>query len=314
MESRKYKINIEEIWCIYATEKTSRIKILTNDIEYTVENYVKKIYEEEKFIVLQGSDVHLFLWFCCGKFDNKTGQNWGGEKFTSLNIANEAICTNGMISKQYKTLVNNADEMWFAYHQTYPPKKNLKISDSVRCFDEKELINLLQIYSSRNYDPRGAPDLFVYNPETRDKQFIEVKSYRDSLRYEQLQLASAIVNCVGNYFTIAYVLPLNHDELQRKGISEAILNLGAKHLKKLVSMDINKLWSTYSKSEDKKSFATNRCGVNPNCLSFFLFKTKNLLPEYHSNYLDFQGKLVNIDKYLGRLEVEWNELHKNKKQ
>ncbi len=298
MENKKYQINVEEIWSIYTTENTSKIKILLNDSEYTVENYVKEIYEAKQFLVLQGSDIHLFLWFCCGKFDNKTGKNWGGEKFEKLNNVNEAICTKGMISEQYKTLVNNANQMWRMYHQSYPPKKNLKISDSIQCFDEKELINLLQIYSSRNYDPRGAPDLFAYNLETRNKQFIEVKSYRDSLRYEQLQLASAIINNVGNYFTIAYVLPLNIKNLEEEKTIKAILDVGANQLKKLSSMNISKLWSNYTKAEDKKSFATNQCGVNPNCLSFFLSKIKNISPEYNADFLDFQGKVIKIGKYL----------------
>ena len=313
MENKKYQINIEEIWCTYATEKTSKIKILANDSEYTVENYVKKLYKEKSFIVLQGSDIHLFLWFCCGKFDNETGHNWGGEKFTRLNKENENICTNGIISKQYRAMLNNANQMWAAYYQAYPPKMNLKILDSIHCFDEKELVSLLLIYSSKNYNPRGAPDLFVFNPKTKDKQFVEVKSYGDSLRYEQLQLASAIINDVGNYFTIAYVLPLNFKKLEEEKIVKVILDAGANHLKKIFSMNINKLWSNYIKAEDKKSFATNQCGVNPNCLSFFLSKTKNISPEYNAECLDFQGKVVSLDKYLERLETEWNDIKCEKK-
>lgn len=309
MELKKYQINMEEIWCYYTTGKKSKIKILADNIEYTVENYVRKIYEEKEFVVLQGSDIHLFLWFCCGKYDNATGESWGGKKFVNLNSENEAICTNGRIHEKYKTMINNAEQMWSAYYQTYPPKLGIKISDSIHCFDEKEIISLLQIYSSKNYDPRGAPDLFVFNPKTGDKQFIEVKSYRDSLRYEQLQFASSLINFVGNYFTIAYVLPLNYDELQKEQAIEGILEVGVDHLKKLSSMNINKLWNAYVKAEDKKFFAFTECGVNPNCLSFFLSKTRNILPEYHAGDLDYQGRIVGLDKYLQRLEAEWNKLN-----
>ena len=103
----------------------------------------------------------------------------------------------------------------------------------MRCFDDKEVISLLQIYSSKKYNPRGAPDLYVFNPKTRAKQFIEVKSYRDSLRYDQLLIASSIIDFVGNYFTIAYVLPSNYDELQEKEFKEAFdLIAKQKHFKR----------------------------------------------------------------------------------
>ncbi len=81
MELKKYQINIVEMWCTYTLDSTSRgkVEIIEDDVSFTVENYVKKYYEELNYLVLEGSDVLFFIWFCCGKFDNIIGGNYEGE-------------------------------------------------------------------------------------------------------------------------------------------------------------------------------------------------------------------------------------------
>jgi VRR-NUC domain len=315
MTITRYEINIVELWCTYAKESTSKgkIKVIVDGKAFTVEDYVRKVYEEHNFIVVRGADLELFLRFCCAKWNIETGIGGAGDKFVTLLAANNATCTSGMIPNRYDTLVSNAYQMWLDYYKNPPKNAFGKILlDSTRCFEKTELINLLQKYnSSSQYGVIGAPDFFVYNPRTREKQFIEVKSFADSLRFDQLKFASMITNFVGSYFTVAFVLPSNHDELQESKTAKTVLDIGASHLKKLYQMNFDELWSNYLATKDKKAFARNQCGVNPNCLAFFLYKTKNVLPDYNSNDLDFQGRILGagLDEYFGRLEEEWSKLN-----
>src|SRR5205809_7546841 len=140
MKTYKYSINIVELWCTYSKDGASKAKVLLEDKSFSVEDYVKKVYEDQHFVVIKGADLHLFLWFCCGKFDNVTGQNWGGETFVTLNNANNAICTNGRISERADRLISNACQMWSAYYKE-PPKSIIRplLLDSINCFNKTEL-------------------------------------------------------------------------------------------------------------------------------------------------------------------------------
>lgn len=306
---KKYHINIIEIQAEYAEEKTERVKLTFGGNLLNVEDYVRKLFENQGYTVLNGADLHLFLWFCCGKFDNVTGGNWGDASFIELNHQNREKCS-GHIHDQWGILVRNATQMWVHYYQSYPLKAKLAslLSDSINIFDQKEIVALLNVYASAEYDPRGAPDLFVFNKETKDRQFVEVKSYTDSLRYEQLRLASELTNEVGSYFSIAYVLPVNYDELMCKKTLLASLDLAAKHLQKLYAMGSSKVCGGFDKASNKVQYATNECGVNLNSIIFFVNKIRKSNLPYDSANLDFGGKFFSLDQYLNRLEQEWNRL------
>lgn len=101
------------------------------------------------------------------------------------------------------------------------------------------------------------------------------------------------------------------DESQCLTSAEAVLDIAARHLQKLYQMNLTKLWTDYLNAKDKRVFALNQCGVNPNCLSFFLFKKQLMKPEYELQKLDFQGGVVSLDKYFDRLEVEWKRLSRS---
>jgi len=314
MELKKYPINIIEMWCTYTLDSASkgRVNVIEDDISFTVENYVRKHYEELGYLVLEGSHVHFFLWFCCGKFDNQRGGNYGGSEWIKLNKENAGFCRNKKIAKKYNTMVKNASKMWLAYYHDYPPKKDIKLLDLIRCLNSKELIGLLKSYSAKPYKSKGAPDLVVFNPQTREKQFVEVKSYRDSLRFEQLMIASDIINCVGNLFTIAYVLPLNMDDLEVESLFKLAMDDDAKYLKKLYLMDINKIWRGFNKTDDKVCYAEYDCKVTINCLYFFLSKTKNVIPKYTTKHFYATWNREHKRRYLNRLELEWAKLNKSK--
>lgn len=178
----------------------------------------------------------------------------------------------------------------------------------MNAFSCNEIISLIGIYLSAEYNPRGASDLFAFNKKTGDKKFIEVKSYTDSLRYEQLVLASSLINKVGDCFSIAYVLPNNYEDLMKNKTIKASGDLAKKHLQKLLNFDASKIYDEYSKATDKALFATNNYGVNFNCLAFFLNKTCGKNISYDARLLDFGGSLYSMDEYLGWLEAAWAKL------
>lgn len=211
-----YNLKIEEILVPYKDLNKTKAQIINGDKLLYVEDFVQEKYEKDGYSVIKGADFHLFLWFSVGKFPNEVGRNWGTDRFVKLNKENLEICNNQLINTQKERLIENGIKMWGLYYGKYKPKfliKN-KLLEILSCFSEKEKIELLKIYSEYQYNPRGAPDLFAFKAGTKEKQFIEVKSYTDSLRYEQLLLASNIIRKVGDYYTLTYVLPNNINSLK----------------------------------------------------------------------------------------------------
>ncbi len=199
--------------------------------------------------------------------------------------------------------------MWKCYYSgesDYGMNKKIDLLQSllgaINSFTDKEKRGLIKIYSESDYDYRGAPDLFVFN-QNKEKQFIEVKSYRDSLRFEQLLLASKIINNVGCCYSINYVLPNNLNKLEAESRKRAILKIEAAYINKLVKKGSDVVYSGYMNHKEKTYFATNDCGVSFNSMIYFINKTKGLKLAYDEAVLRSYG--INLHEYVNNLEMAY---------
>ena len=310
----KCQINFIEIYAPYDMEESKgKTRILTNGSSVTVENYVKKVFENKGYTVVSGGDLDKFLRFCCGGWTGYIDEDHGGEKFVALNNRNRSICNNGMISEQWNTMIDNASHMWSLYHRNYSPKLILtsKLCEAIKIFEEDEIIGLLKMYS-QSY--RQDTDRFVFNKNTEDRQFVEVKSHNDSVRYTQLKFSLDLSKLGKNLFTVVYVVPNNAEELNKSRdktrMVKVHLDRAAKDLRKLYKIGADRVYKTYNKSKDMDMVAEGSYGVNPNCLLFFLKKTKNVCMDidYDEKKLWGGDKYFGIKEYLARLESEWDEL------
>lgn len=349
MDTKKYKINIEEFWCSYDVNRAAKTnigtglaitKVVRGNQRITVEDYVQQIYEERGFTVVRGNDFYTFLMFCCGYFDFRGGlerfsddpeirKNYHGDLGMHASLAhhypniiepndeNIAICKAGIRSDNYRILIKNASQI---YNEPDKPKQYFcdhrsfeKILSFINSLEEHEILSLLNFCNNRGRFINGVSDFFVWNLETREWQFVEVKSHSDSLKLEQIEFLSGITAQVGNVFTLAFVLPSNQEELQQDRIADALYSFVAKDLKKLSQIGGNLAWEGYSRAESKSLFAIKECGVNPNSLFFFLAKTKEITPAYDPGFLIFAGKVIPLEKCLERLELEWSKLPRKQK-
>jgi len=333
MSYEKSQINLVEIHAPYEIKKGTdgphkgKPRILTNGSSLTVENYVKKVFENKGYTVVRGGDLGKFLRFCCGGWTGYMDEAHGKEKFVVLNNRNRSICNSGMISKQWNTMIDNAYHMWSLYHQNYSPKLILtsKLCEAVKIFEEDEIIRLLKMYS-QSY--AQDVDWFVFNKKTKDRQFVEVKSRNDSIRYTQLKFSLDVSKLGKNLFTVVYVFPNNIEELDKvrdkARITKAHLDRAAKDLRKLYRIGADTVYRVYKVYEknlvsfarrippfkDIEMVAQGKYGVNPNCLLFFLKKTKNVCMDidYDEKKLWGGDKYFGMKEYLSRLESEWHEL------
>lgn len=310
----KCQINFIEIYAPYdIKESKGKTRILTNGSSVTVENYVKKVFENKGYTVVSGGDLDKFLRFCCGRWTGYIDEDHGGEKFIVLNNRKRSICNNRMISEQRNNMIDNASHMWSLYHRNYSPKLILtsKLCEAVKIFDEDEIIGLLKMYS-QSY--AQDVDWFVFNKKTKDRQFVEVKSRNDSIRYTQLKFSLDVSKLGKNLFTVVYVFPNNTEELDKARdkarITKAYLDRAAEDLRKLYKIGADKVYKRYKITENIDILAQNNYGVNPNCLLFFLKKTKNVCTDidYDEKKLWGGDKYFGMKEYLSRLESEWHEL------
>ncbi len=310
MVYRKCQINLVEIYASYELKKgKGHPRILINGSSLTVENYVKKVFENKGYTVVRGRDLNAFFRFCCGRWTGYIPE----EKFGALNNRNRSICDNGMISEQSDTMIDNAHYMWKSYELNNPTKLALaiKLYKSLKSFEKNEIIGLLKMYS-QSYGPEI--DLFVFNNKTRDRQFVEVKSRTDSIRYSQLRFSFEIGKLGKNLFTFIYVLPSNAKELDetrdKTRMLKVHLDRAAEDLRKLYKIGADKVHRAYEKNKDIDVLAQSDHGVNPNCLLFFLKKTKNVCMDidYDERKLWGGDKYFGMKEYLSRLESEWHEL------
>ena len=310
----KCQINFIEICAPYdIKESKGKTRILTNGSSVTVENYVKKVFENKGYTAVSGGDLDKFLRFCCGRWTGYIDEDHGGEKFVVLNNRNRSICNSGMISEQWNTMIDNASHMWSLYHRNYSPKLILtsKLCEAIKIFGEDEIIGLLKMYS-QSY--RQDVDWFVFNKNTKDRQFVEVKSHNDSVRYTQLKFSLDLSKLGKNLFTVVYIVPNNARELNKARdktrMVKVHLDRAAKDLRKLYKIGADRVYKTYNKSKDMDMVAEGSYGVNPNCLLFFLKKAKNVCMDidYDEKKLWGGDKYFGIKEYLARLESEWDEL------
>ena len=228
-------------------------------------------------------------------------------QFIKLNKVNDGICISDEISNKSHIMIDNAVILWKIYFEN---KRDILeridlLTEAICIFSDEEIVNLLGIYASSAYDMRGAPDLFVYNKLLGEKQFVEVKSFKDSLRYEQLLFASRIRNRVGDLFTIMYVLPKNFEEWADNSIKLIHLNIEVNYLKRLYQMvpdaECNENNSVYL-----EFVAMHELHVSPNSFRFYLNKMKGINVNYDSKSLEKND--ISLTEYLSKLEAEWIKL------
>lgn len=325
----KCLISFIEILAPYDIKKSKgKTRILTNGSSLTVENYVKRVFENKGYTVIRGGDLNKFLRFCCGGWTGYIGEDFGGEKFIAFNNRNRSICNSGMISEQWNTMIDNAYHMWSLYHQNYPPKLILtsKLYESLKIFEKDEIIGLLKLYDLPHRMPNI--DWFAFNKKTGDRQFVEVKSYKDNIRHNQLRFGLQLSRLGKNLFAVVYVLPHNvkalSSAIDKERVTKAHLDRAAKDLRKLYRIGADTVYRVYKVYEknlvsfarrippfkDIDMVAQGKYGVNPNCLLFFLKKTKNVCMDidYDEKKLWGGDKYFGIKEYLSRLELEWHEL------
>jgi len=308
------QINLVEIYAPYELKKgKGNPRMLINGSSLTVENYVKKVFENKGHTVVNGRDLNRFFTFCCGRWTGYTGMEVGGERFRGMNNRNRSICNNGMVAEQWNVMIDNARSMWKYYEVTNPPKFALasKLYESLKVFEKDEIIGLLKM-RSQSYGPEI--DLLVFNKETKERQFVEVKSRNDRISYDQLKFSFEISKLGKNLFTVVYVLPNNAKELDKTRdearMPKMHLDRAAEDLSKLYKIGADKVHRAYKKNKDIDVLAQSDYGVNPNCLLFFLRKTKNICMDidYDERKLWGGDKYFGMKEYLSRLESEWHEL------
>lgn len=207
-------MNIITLYACYEKRKKGnrgKLKILTEGSSLTVEDYVKQIYQDKGYDVISGNNASKFLGFCCGNWGGYLGGDLGGKISIDLHNRNRLMCNSEMSRKSQNTVIDNAYIMWKRYYhdlmRNYSREQNAqaeKLSKGLKLIKKKEMLGLLNIHKgSINY----MVDLFVFNDETGHAQFIEVKSERDTLSYNQLKFASKLDKINENLFAVIYVLP-----------------------------------------------------------------------------------------------------------
>lgn len=328
MGVHEYRIHVITLSLPYATKREirrGRVKVLLEEEKLNVESAVKKIFENLKYSVLRGEDVDLAAHVITGKFmgvnDNETFRNWAyhygyGEETLNdiLNKSHEYL--ESFIRREPNSelsLLANLIKRWDIYYTSVEEKK-----EEIRILVDfwKSKMDLLRrwvsCYMQLRHRLRGAPDLFLWNRGSGRWCWMEVKSEGDSISKEQWAWFQQFISQVGENVVIAQVLPSNVEELSKTRAIKLHLDRAAEDLGKLCKVGADKVYRGYERTKDIDVLAQNNYGVNPNCLIFFLRKTKNACTDINYDERKLWGgdKYFGMEEYLARLESEW---HKSKK-
>lgn len=326
MTADEYPLHIITFRLPYATQRKSRggrVKVLLAGEELNVELAVQKIFENVGYSVLKGDGVHLAGHVITEKFmginDNDTFKNWarhygyGSKDLSDILVKSHEYLESFMMAepKSESNLLSNLVQRWDIY---YTPVQEKKKEIRILVDFWKSNIDILRrwvnYYMQLSYDPGGAPDLFLWNRNNGRWCWMEVKSKGDSINKKQWAWIQQFISQVAENVAIAQVLPSNVEDLSKTRAIELHLDRAAEDLRKLYKMEADKVCKGYEKTKNIDTLAENNYGVNPNCLLFFLKKTKNIGTDtgYDEKKLWGGDRYFGMKEYLARLESEWHEL------
>ena len=200
--------------------KRERVKVLLNGSELNVEPATKQILEQSGYEVLRGEDVHIAGHVLTGKFmglhEYQTFKNWARHYGYKERYLDQVLSKSDQLLRSYLNgnrsvhlqLLQSLVERWNIY---YTPVQERK--DEIRILIEFWKVNTeifdrwIQWYDQLTYDPGGAPDLFVWDRQSNNWSWIEVKSLRDHLSAEQWWWIQQFVTNVAPNMAILRMLP-----------------------------------------------------------------------------------------------------------
>jgi hypothetical protein len=302
-----YKITAVNIFAQYKLYlKGQRAVVIYNGNEMYVEKYVATIYRKNGYTVIPGEDLSLALYFSCGNYPIYPDSNPFGLLDDFINLNNHNCELSFDTERNFDIMLLNGIKMWNEYF--FRAKRDSKVNkeDIIRkalnAFTDQEKVNLLKLYISRGYD-NGAPDLFVFKPNTKEKQFVEVKSLNDRFRFEQLTLAEKLTNMVGNVYSICHVMPYNQDELMLNKVRTFTLKHDKEGFENLKMIPLDILYKGFMSSNNRELYA-GQIGVSYNCLSFYLHKMNNCKMDYKYNNMD----KLSEKEYMEIMGKVWNHI------
>ena len=200
--------------------KRGRVKALLAGAELNVELAVKRIFENIGYSVLRGEDVHLAGHVVTEKFmginDNEIFKNWAHYYGYQESELNDVLIKSHKYLESFKRnepgselkLLDNLVKRWDIYYTPIQEKKQeIRILVDFWKSNVDVLRRWINCYIQLPYDPGGAPDLFLWNPNNNRWCWIEVKSEGDSISEKQWVWFQQFISKVAENVAIARILP-----------------------------------------------------------------------------------------------------------
>lgn len=193
----QFSLRVLTLHVQYSVGHLDRVKIVANGRECSVETGTAVVFEALGYEAIPGADIHEASYAICNKWLTKSDLHLNNTDYGASQAALvRATGSNTRLLKSFfdgtpsslVPLLENFLVRWCTFYRqdSFTHKQNHARAFVDFLTQHEEIAqSLLSWYKGLPYDPRGAPDLFLWNRHTGDWFWAEVKSASDKIRHEQ---------------------------------------------------------------------------------------------------------------------------------